>query len=150
MIDNQKKMEEVARASVNEVYEKQVGRVNHLMEPKFIGCSYEDQSVSIGFPILEWELNRVGILHGGALGAMFDFTLGILTRFYAGLNFSPTISLETTFLKSIPFKDELIVKGRVVYLGRNITHLYGEAYIKSSGKLAATAKASYMNIDTKK
>lgn len=151
MIKNdQQTMDQEMRAAVEEVYEKQAGRVNDLMRPKFVGCSDEDRTVTIAFPVLEWELNRVGFMHGGIIGAAFDCTLGILTRYYSRLNFSPTIGLETTFIKPIPSEDEFLITGRIVSAGRTITHLYAEAYLKSTGVLMATATASYLNFDIKK
>lgn len=150
MFFDQETMEKAVRAAVDEVYELQAGKVNALLEPKYIDCNVSEKTATIGFPVLKWEMNRVNVMHGGAISACFDFTLGILTRFYAQLHFSPTVNLETTYLKAIPFGDELQITGRVVSAGRSLTHLYAEAHLKSSGKLVATAKSTYLNVDTKK
>lgn len=143
-------MEKEIRTAVNEVFDKQAGRINALMKPKFIRCNEEDMTVTVEFPVLEWELNRVGVMHGGIISSTFDFTFGVLSRYFSELNFSPTISLETTYLKPVPAEGILIITAKIIAIGRSITHLSAEGHIKSSGALAAVAKASYFNVDTKK
>jgi acyl-coenzyme A thioesterase PaaI-like protein len=141
-------MEQTLRMQIDEIYEKQANMVNGLMEPKFRECSYEEKSLTLCFPVLEWERNRAGAMHGGMIGAAFDIAMGYLTRYLAGQNFAPTISLETVFLRPVPMGDTLVICVRANLAGRKLTHLYGEGYLESSGKLAATATASYFNEDT--
>lgn len=143
------KFENRVISSVDEVYETQQGRMNEMMRPEHVRTDFENGEIALAFPILEWELNRVDVLHGGITGAMFDFTFGVLVRSWLDLNFAPTIDLETTYIKSVPADEKLIIVGRIVSSGRNITHLYGEAFLEKSGMLAASAKASFFNTNTK-
>ena len=46
--------------------------------------------------------------------------------------------------------DTLTVTARATATGKRITQLTGEAYIKETGRLAATAASVYMNVDTVK
>lgn len=141
-------MEQTLRKQIDEIYQKQANMVNGLMEPKFRNCSYEEKSLTLSFPVLEWERNRAGAMHGGMIGAAFDIVMGYLTRCLAEQNFAPTISLETVYLRPVPVGDTLVICARANLAGRKLTHLYGEGYLESSGKLAATATASYFNEDT--
>lgn len=141
-------MEQTLRKQIDEIYQKQADMVNGLMEPKFRSCSYEEKSLTLSFPVLEWERNRAGAMHGGMIGAAFDIVMGYLTRYLAEQNFAPTISLETVYLRPVPVGDTLVICARANLAGRKLTHLYGEGYLESSGKLAATATASYFNEDT--
>ncbi len=146
----QKEMEDTLRGQVEEIYTKQADIVNGMMRPEFSSCSYEEKSLTLRFPILEWEKNRVGVMHGGMIGAAFDIVMGYLTRFLTGQNFVPTISLETVYIRPVPVGDTLVICAKANLAGKRLTHLYGEAYLQSNGKLAATATASYFNENTSK
>jgi len=143
--NSQIQMENSIKADVTQMYINQDGFVNAMMKPEFIECSFENKSITVAFPVLEWERNRAGYMHGGIIGAAFDFAMGLLTRFFSGQDFAPSIQLETVFIRPIPIGDVLLIKAKTNLSGRKLTHLYGEAFVKSSGKLAATATASYFN-----
>lgn len=144
----QENMEQAFKAEISEIYEKQASYVNGMMKPEFAECNFEDKTLTLSFPILEWEKNRVGVMHGGVVGVAFDIAMGFLTRFLADQSFAPTISLETVFIRPISIGETLLVRVKANLAGRKLTHLYGEAFLKSSGKLAATATASYFNENT--
>lgn len=151
MDEKQRMMEKALKFYVEEVYGAQEFTVNGLMKPEFAGCSYKDKSFTIAFPVLRWETNRAGLMHGGIIASAFDIVMGMLNRYWAGgLNYTPTINLETTYIRPIALGDKLIVTAKINYSGKTITHLYGEGYVKSTGKLAATAISSYMSYDTVK
>lgn len=151
MDEKQRMMEKALKFSVEEVYGAQEFTVNGLMKPEFAGCSYKDKSFTIAFPVLQWEVNRGGFMHGGIIASAFDIVMGMLNRHWAGgLNYTPTINLETTYIRPISLGDQFIVTAKINYSGKTVTHLYGEGYVKSTGKLAATATSSYMGYDTVK
>ncbi|MEG1584347.1 MAG: PaaI family thioesterase [Anaerovorax sp.] len=141
------RMEQEAQASIAKIFVVQAGQINAMMEPKYIGCHYANREIMIEFPVKKWQLNRVGVMHGGMIATAFDIALEILARFEVGLNFSPTIDMETTFLKPIRLGDDLVVTAKILSSGRTITHLQAEAYLKKGKKLAAVARSSYMNVD---
>lgn len=122
--------------------------VNAMMAPEFVECCYDEQTLTLAYPVLEWEKNRAGYMHGGLIAAAFDIATGLLARFLAGQKFAPTIQLETVFIRPIPIGDTLVVRVKTNLAGKKLTHLYGEGFIKSTGKLAATATASFFNEDT--
>ena len=130
------------------MYRNQGTSVNGMMQPELIGCNFEEKTLTIAFPVLEWEKNRVGYMHGGIIAAAFDIATGLLARYFAGENFAPTIQLETVFIRPIAMGDIFEVKVKTNLAGRKLTHLYCEGFLKSTGKLAATATASYLNEDT--
>ena len=80
----------------------------------------------------------------------FDLTIAALARFYAGENFAPTVSLDVKYIRPVKVGDTLTVTARATATGKRITQLTGEAYIKETGRLAATAASVYMNVDTVK
>lgn len=142
------RMEQELKTSIEKVFVTQAGQINAMMEPKYISCNYDNRKAIIEFPVQKWQMNRAGVMHGGMITTAFDLALGMLARFELGLNFSPTISLETTFIKSVPQGEILVITAKMIFSGRTITHIQGEAHLKNSKKLAAVAKASYINMDT--
>ena len=130
--------------------EDQKDTMNGLMKSAWGGCSFEDKTLAFEFPVQEWQANRIGNMHGGAICTAFDLTIAALARFYARENFAPTINLDVNYIRPVPMEETLVVTAKATSTGRRITQLTGEARIKSTGKLAATATSIYMNVDTDK
>jgi acyl-coenzyme A thioesterase PaaI-like protein len=128
---NQVLLEESIRGDIAQMYAES-HTFNGLMKPELIECSYEEKSITAAFPVMEWQKNRAGYMHGGLIASAFDITMGLLSR-----------GLDTVFIRQIPVGDTFIVKAKANHDGKTLTHLYGEGFIKSTGKIAATAKCSY-------
>lgn len=143
-MDGQRKLEEYVKSIVHEASTVQEGMLNGLMSPVYVECSNEEGTVTLSFKILKWEINRNGILHGGITAAAFDYTMGILARFYAETNFSPTVSLDIKYIRQVELCDTLIVKAKVISKGRKVIHLTVEAVSQSTGKLAASGAGIFL------
>ncbi len=146
--EDQIRMEASIKLDIQQMYETQGEYVNGMMKPEFVKCSFKEKTLTMAFPILEWEMNRVGVLHGGITASTFDYAMGLIARFFAGQSFAPTIQLETVFIRPISLGEVFEITVKTNFSGRKLTYLYGEGYIKSSGKLAATATSSYLNMNT--
>lgn len=149
-LTGQEALEEHARATLHSNNVVQKDTMNGLMKSAWGGCSYEDKTLTFEFPAQEWQANRIGNMHGGAICTAFDLTIAALARFYARENFAPTINLDVNYIRPVPMGEILVVTAKATSTGRRITQLTGEARIKSTGKLAATATSIYMNVDTDK
>ena len=149
-MDGQKKMEAYMEKTIQEIRVDQAEIVNGMMHAEYLGCSFEDKSVKFLFPVLPWQANRVGMMHGGAMCTAFDLSMAALARFVANSNFTPTISLEVKYIRPVQMGDRLVVTTRATTAGRRISQFVSEAVIESTGKLAATATSVYMNIDITK
>lgn len=141
-------METRIKDEIKKYLTDQAGSINGMMCPEFVECSFEEKTLTVAYPVLEWEKNRVGVMHGGAIAAAFDIATGLLARFLAGENFAPTIQLETVFIRPIPMGDIFEVRVKTNLAGRKLTHFYCEGFLRSSGKLAATASSCYLNENT--
>ena len=148
--EGQKRLELHVDKTIKENNIDQKDLINGMMKSEKIGCSYEDRTITLGFPVQPWQANRVGNLNGGIICTAFDLTIAALARFYAEENFAPTISLDVKYVRPVKIGDTLIVTAKATAAGRRITQLTCEAYSKSSGKLAATGASVYMNVDTVK
>ena len=148
--NGQKMLEEHVAKTLLENNIEQRDTLNGMMKSSEGRCSFEDKTMTFEFPVQPWQANRVGNLHGGMICTAFDLTIAALARFYAGENFAPTVSLDVKYIRPVKVGDTLTVTARATATGKRITQLTGEAYIKETGRLAATAASVYMNVDTVK
>ena len=143
-MEEQKKLEEYAKLVVREAKTVQEGMLNGMMEPVYVGCNAEEGTLTFSFKVFKWETNRIGILHGGITAAAFDYTMGILARFYAESNFSPTVSMEIKYIRPVEPCDTLIVKAKALSKGRKVIHLTAEGISQETGKLAASGAGMFL------
>lgn len=148
--NGQKRLEEHVAKTLRENNVEQRDTLNGMMKSSEGRCSFEDKMLTFEFPVQPWQANRVGNMHGGMICTAFDLTIAALARFYAGENFAPTVSLDVKYIRPVKVGDTLTVTARATATGKRITQLTGEAYIKETGRLAATAASVYMNVDTVK
>lgn len=149
-MSRQQEMEAYLERTMEENNRVQKDTVNGMMQSIKIGCSYEDLSITLGFPVLQWQANRGGMMHGGVICTAFDITAAAVARFCAGENYAPTISLDVKYIRPVQLGDTLIVTAKATAAGRRITQIVCEAVSRDTGKLAATAATVYMNADTTK
>lgn len=143
-------MEEYLDKTMHENNVVQEQTVNGMMKSIRIGCSYENTSITLGFPVQEWQANRGGMMHGGVICTAFDMTAAAIARFCAGENYAPTISLDVKYIRPVQLGDTLLVTAKATAAGKRITQIVCEAKSKNTGKLVATAASVYMNVDTTK
>lgn len=148
MDDGQKKLEEHMKRTIYENNVCQKDLINGMMKAESAGCSYEEGTMSFAFPVQKWQTNRVGNLHGGMIATAFDITIAALARFYAGKNFTPTVSLDIKYVRPAKEGDKVIVTARRISAGRRISQLVCEAKDSDTGKIIATGASVYLNADT--
>lgn len=148
MDDGQKKLEEHMKRTLYENNVCQKDLINGMMKADGAGCSYEEGTMSFAFPVQKWQTNRVGNLHGGMIATAFDITVAALARFYAGKNFTPTISLDIKYVRPAKEGDTVIVTARRISAGRRILQFVCEAKDSDTGKIIATGASVYLNVDT--
>jgi uncharacterized protein (TIGR00369 family) len=109
----------------------------------YIRCDGKELSMTVEFPILEWEANYVGILHGGITATMLDHTAGVAAICFTGA-WTPTVDIDIHYLRGGKVGDTLIAKAYLQFRGRRVIHMRCELTSKSTGKLVASALATYM------
>lgn len=128
---------------------KKEGRVNDMLEIELVECNGAEKQITFELPVLDWELNPNSVLHGGIGASMMDLCLGILANYVChqtGGIFAPTVNMNINYLEPVPKDSRVIIKAVMVSSGRSILVLNGEGRIKSSGKLALTASATYKSL----
>lgn len=136
-------MSEIATA----IRERQVGRLNGMLEASLLSCDGEAGTVTWEFPSLPWELNIWDNIHGGAIASIFDLGLGIFAHYLSDELPVTTANMAISYLKPAPFGESFIVVAKIVSRGHRLITVTGEGYLKNSGVLAATAMGTFARID---
>lgn len=150
LAEGQKRMEEYLKKTDYETNTVQKDNINGMMHMEVRGCSYENGSLTLAYPLQPWQGNRAGMLHGGIICTAFDIAMGAAARFYAGENYAPTLELDVKYIRPVKIGDTLLVTVFAQASGRTITHLRAEAVSERTGKLAAAAAAIFMSQDSRK
>jgi uncharacterized protein (TIGR00369 family) len=143
-------MEKTIEHVINVTKSESESGVIQMMQPKYIGCSYQDKEISVMFHVEKWELNPQGSMHGGLISAAFDTTYGMLTHYLAKDSFITTVDLSTRYLKPVPIGSDLLIKAKACSVGRTIVSLTGEAFLVGKDILAATSSSTFMILRHKK
>ena len=113
------------------------------MRPRFVSCDFDAGESVMEYDVLDWELNPQNMIHGGITSTGFDTSLGMLCHYYASPDILTTVNLSTTFLRPIRLGDTMVFHSKIKSYGRSLVMLDGEVYLKSNGKLAATASGTF-------
>ncbi len=136
--------------NMEEIRTLQKGLVNEMLQPDVLRFTEQPLSVSIKFPVLEWEANKVGNIHGGIIAAIADMTAGVLARYCAGENFAPTASLDIKYVRPAKVGDVLVATARLVHAGRRIIQQTVDIVNMETGKTVATGAVMHLSADTDK
>ena len=118
--------------------------LNGRMEPRLQSCSEQTRELSLTFPLLGWEVNGLGTLHGGMMSTMLDLAMSMVVYAFSRRSIPPTISQTTNYLRPVSMQEgEILVRARLTSLGKRNATAYAEAVIPSSGKTACTAIGTY-------
>jgi len=128
---------------VLEIIDKENGRVNQIMKQKFVVCNGVERTITLEFPVMEWQLNQNMVMHGGIVSTAFDIATGVFANY---LNAAVTGNVAINFIKPIPLGDSLIITAKVTSSGKRLTTLTAEGRLKSNGMIAGTAVTTYVNI----
>lgn len=118
-------------------------RANTMMNPRLAACSEKEQTVTIEFPVLEWQLNPGDTMHGGIIATAFDIALGIFAHYLNHYKSTVTVNISLNYIKPVPMGDSILITAKVTSLGERIITLSGECRLKSSGMLTNTALATF-------
>lgn len=138
-------MEQSLLAFQKKIQNEREDTINGLIPFELLGSSYEEQWVTLSFPVTRRVINHKGILHGGILCSMVDTACGMLSVYLSGNEFTPTINLSVNFLRPMGQGDFALVTARATHAGKTINSLVAEVHSKQTGKLCATATASFFS-----
>ena len=67
------------------------------------------------------------------------------TRCFNGTDFCPTVDMAVKYYRPMMIGDKMIVKARILRLGKTLTHIFCEVRSQDTGKLVATANTTFLS-----
>lgn len=120
------------------------GHLNKRMNPRYLGSDDHELTLELEFVVEQWQLNHNFVMHGGAMAAAFDETLGTLARWAAAPMTAVTSHLATAFLKPVHHHSRITVRAKILSMGKRLITVSGEAYADTPNNLVGSAMASYV------
>ena len=80
------------------------------MHAKLVDYNYDEETISIEFETLKWQINERGGIHGGAIAGMFDTAFGVVANFVAGKNEAATADMNISFIRPVEYGEHVIIK----------------------------------------
>ena len=118
--------------------------INGRMDPQYIAADYEEGTMTVRFEVKEWELNRVGVLHGGVISTMLDHAAGTAIFSFLG-HWCPSVDMDVRFLSQAVLGDVLICVGRVIHCGERFITADCVMTNETNGRLVATCITTCAN-----
>ena len=118
--------------------------INGKMDPEYAAVDYEEGTMTVRFTVKEWELNRVGILHGGIISTMVDHAAGSAVFAFIG-HWCPTLDMDVKFISQAVLGDVLVCTGRVLDCGERFITAECTMINETNGRLVATSLMTCAN-----
>lgn len=122
---------------------KMAATLNGRMQGELVSCDEANQSITLRYPVQDWQVNGLGTLHGGMISTMMDLTMSMAIYCYSRQTIPPTITMTVNYLRPVPIEDGVHIMARVTSIGKRNATAYCEAIIPGTGKVAATAVGTY-------
>ena len=137
-------MERSIRGFVDRLNNEAPGSMCAMLAPEYVSCDPETKQAVIAYPIREWMRNPGGVMHGGAIAAAMDTTMGILVYYYDGEKMPPTINMQSNFQRPVPLGATLYVRAHMTAVGRTMCFASAEAWVDNDpSRLLVTATGVY-------
>lgn len=147
--EQQDKMEESIVQDIRRMYPKNPEHLYCKMGLEFHSCSALEKTLTLRYPVQDWELNHMSTMHGGLIAAAVDTTSGALTRNLTGCAVTPTINLNINYLLPGEAEDALLVTAKADRIGRHLANIHTECRSEKTGRLLATAMVNFMLVREK-
>ena len=107
------------------------------------GFEKENRTMLCSVPTEEWMSAPRRFVHGGIIATIMDQSMGLYSCTNTG-GLTPTISLQISYLRSVPINDRMCVRVRLGSAGRSVNQVTAEAWMESEpGCLVATSSGSF-------
>lgn len=112
-----------------------------------LDISYHDNVCCVGFTVRREFTNPVGTLHGGIMATAFDISMGHLIVHATGTP-AATLEIKVQYLAAAACDTRVECRASFAKRGRAISFLTSTATEAGSGRLLATATATWMQRDS--
>lgn len=130
-------------------YEEQIRSVyadtfNGMLGARLQSCDYEGKEVTFVMDPAPWMANPNGVMHGGVTASFLDFSMGIVSRYFAGGHLTPTVSMNVNYLRPVALDKPLYCRACVKMNGFHLSAVTAELWAEGEREhLSATAEGSY-------
>jgi uncharacterized protein (TIGR00369 family) len=115
-----------------------------MLAPEFISCDYARKETVVRYPVRKWMRNPGGVMHGGAIAAAMDTSMGAQTFYWAEERVTPTINMLSNFQRPVPLGSWLYVRAHVTCVGRTMIYASAEAWVEEDpSRILVTATGVY-------
>lgn len=76
--------------------------VASMLPFEYVRSDVEKGYAELRHTVALWERNGNNVVHGGILASLFDGAMGSAARAYIGGGITPTVTLNVSFLRSVP------------------------------------------------
>ncbi len=121
-----------------------MGDFDSQMDPDYVSSDYENGTVTIRWIAKKWEMNHIGILHGGIMASILDHTAGYAAYAFLG-HWCPTVDIDVKLISQVNLGDQLTCVGQVIHAGARFITCSGNLYNDTNGRLVATGLMEYAN-----
>jgi uncharacterized protein (TIGR00369 family) len=120
------------------------GTIDQWLAPRFVRCSFAEDSWTVAYDIGDWMRNPGGVAHGGAIAAMMDVAMGGITYVCAKEKPTPTIAMEMSFVRPIAIGSTVYVDVQLIRAGRTVSSVTARMYEpERPDRVLITATGSY-------
>lgn len=149
MEEKQMNAQEWLTEEISFINGKMAATLNGRMQGELVSCDEANQSITLRYPVQDWQVNGLGTLHGGMISTMMDLTMSMAIYCYSRQTIPPTITMTVNFLRPVPIEDGVHIMAHVTSIGKRNATAYCEAIVPGTGKVAATAVGTYAIIPKK-
>ena len=103
----------------NIAFSEEGSELYRVFKLEFKDADYEAGWVEFTHTVNEFEKNRYGNMHGGAIAAILDTSMGLCAYELGTGNASPTMDIQINYLKGIKVGDELTIRAEVISSGKH-------------------------------
>lgn len=118
-------------------------RLMVMLQPSLLEASLAERTARFQYPIQDWMLNAVNIVHGGVISSIFDNGMALLLRRYTDRD-CRTLNLQVSYAAPIPLKaGHVTLQCKIQALSHRVAHMWAGAYINHDPMPAATATSIF-------
>jgi len=122
-------------------YSENGSELYRVFKLEFKDADFEAGWVEFTHSVNDFEKNRYGNMHGGAIASILDTSMGLVAFDLGTGNASPTMDIQINYIKGVHMGEDLVIRAEVVSAGRHNAVLKAAMY--GSGELKAMATANY-------
>lgn len=116
--------------------------INHKMQMELF--DWHEGMITLMFPVEEWQLNPMGMMHGGMLATAIDMTMGCVSYVFSNAKHTPTITMNIQYVRPVVLHKKLFVKAISDHVGGRITLIRCWVWQEDEKTPCVTASGSYI------